>query len=415
MLMRSRNGRMRLLGVMTLLASATALLGFGGAASGAPAKTQAEVVVVDTLPIANARPLDLGIAKGFFAQQNIEIKKQVLQSGNDIVLAAANHNGDIGYISYVPAMVGRTQGIEVSLVAASDVEGTSIDDNWQNILVKGSSSIQKPADLAGKTIAVNALKGLGEVIVKAALEKSGVDPNSIKLLALPFPSMRSALANGQVDAVWTPEPFVSQILSDGGRIVLAPGPTIGKFLPNGGYFAIGDWATKNPGIAKRFATALKQSIQYAQTHTDEVRALAPPLPANVRLPIWSAIVDRAQLLTLAKYAKEFGVITTLPNFTKLIPSTTLTGLSLQATVGSSGFVTLRLNGKVVTKLSAGKYAIIVSDQSTSDNFHLKGPGFDKATSVPKKESLTWTATLAKGTYAFGSDGHKSRNRTFAVR
>ncbi len=50
-------------------------------------------------------------------------------------------------------------------------------------MVKGSSSIRTPADLAGKTVAVNALKGVGEVMIKAALKKSGVNPDSVKLRA----------------------------------------------------------------------------------------------------------------------------------------------------------------------------------------------------------------------------------------
>ena len=37
-------------------------------------------------------------------------------------------------------------------------------------MVKGSSSIRTPQDLAGKTIAVNALKGVGEVVIKGALK-----------------------------------------------------------------------------------------------------------------------------------------------------------------------------------------------------------------------------------------------------
>ena len=77
-------------------------------------------------------------------------------------------------------MIARTQGIKLTAVAASEVEGTNEADNWQNILVKGSSSIRTPADLAGKTIAVNALKGVGEVMIKAALKKVGVDPNSVQ-------------------------------------------------------------------------------------------------------------------------------------------------------------------------------------------------------------------------------------------
>src|SRR5436190_9802580 len=135
------------------------LAALGGSASGATKKATLTTITVDTLPIANGLPLDLGISKGFFSAHGIEIKKQVLQSGNDIVLALANHNGDIGYLGYVPMMIARTQGIPLTLVAASEVEGTSTADNWQNILVKGNSSIRTPADLAGKTIAVNALQG----------------------------------------------------------------------------------------------------------------------------------------------------------------------------------------------------------------------------------------------------------------
>ena len=133
-------------------------------------------ITVNVIPIANVLPLDLGIKKGFFEQQGIEVKKTVLQSGNDIVLALANSNGEIGFAGWVPAMIARTQGIPITAVTTSEVEGTSDADNWQNILVKGSSSIRTPADLAGKTIAVNALKGVGEVMIRAALEKAGVDP-----------------------------------------------------------------------------------------------------------------------------------------------------------------------------------------------------------------------------------------------
>jgi len=206
-----RGSRLLGLSVSGLLAVVVA---FGATAASAPAGPQATVTItVNTLPIANALPMDLGIKKGFFSEQGIEIAKKTLQSGNDIILALQNSSGEIGYVGWVPAMIARTQGIPVTAIAASEVEGTSEADNWQNILVKGSSSIRTPADLAGKTIAVNALKGVGEVAIKAAMKKVGVDPNSIKLLALPFPAMRSALNNGQVDAIWTPEPFLTQALT----------------------------------------------------------------------------------------------------------------------------------------------------------------------------------------------------------
>jgi NitT/TauT family transport system substrate-binding protein len=374
-------------------------------------------ITVDTLPIANGLPLDLGISKGFFDKQGITIKKTVLQSGNDIVLALSNSNGDIGYLGYVPMMIARTSGIPFTLVNASEVEGTSVDDNWQNILVKGSSSIRTPADLAGKTIAVNALKGVGEVVIKSALKKAGVDPNSIKLLALPFPSMRSALANGQVDAIWTPEPFLTQALNiDGARIVMAPGPTLGNFFPNGGYGALQAWVTKNPSLAKKFRTAMNESLVYAQTHPDEIRALLPPATANVRLPIWTTTIDRVQLLALAKDAKEWGVITSLPNFTQLFPSAIRSGTATGLLEGAiaSGKIALKSAGAKPKLLDPGKYLVIVKDTTKTDGFRLSGPGVNKSTAVGKTGTTRWTVTLTAGRYVYSSTKNSKLLGSFRV-
>ena len=346
------NKRFRRRLALVAIPAAVAAACFGGAAVSAPNAT-VTTITVNTLPIANALPLDLGIQKGFFAAQGIEIKKNTLQSGNDIVLSLANNNGDIGYIGYTPAMIGRTQGIPITVVAASETEGTSEADNWQNVVVRGSSSIRTPADLAGKTVALNALKGVAEIVVRGALDKRGVDSGQVKYTVMPFPAMPAALASGLVDAVHTPEPFMSQILAAGGRIVLAPGPELGKYFPNGCYCAREDWVRKNPGLVTRFRAAINQSLVYANSHPDEIRALLPAAIRNIRLPTWSPLVDRVQLLTLAQLAKKYGAITTLPNMTKFVPSFVEGGRTLQATVGQGSFLTLRLDGKVVTRLEAG--------------------------------------------------------------
>ena len=406
---------MRTLGA-ALAAAVLVLAAFAGVAA---SSTEDNVTItIDTLPIANGLPLDLGIQKGFFSAQGIDIKKVMFQSGNDIVLAMANKNGDIGYLGYVPMMIARTQGIPMTVVAASEVEGTSEADNWQNILVKGSSSIQRPADLAGKTIAVNALKGVGEVVIKAALKKLGVDPNSPKLLALTFPTMRTALNNGQVDAIWTPEPFLTQALTiDGDRIVMAPGPVLGNYFPNGGYGALRDWVKNNPDLAKRFRTAINQSLTYAQTHPDEIRALLPAATRNVRLPIWSPLIDRKQLLTLAKYAKEYDVISTLPNFTQLVPSDIRSGIAtglLEGSVGPAASISLKQAGQKAKVLDPGKYLVVVKDNSKALNFHLAGPGVDKKTGVAQKGTARWAVSLAPGTYKYGSDTKGGPRGSFRV-
>jgi NitT/TauT family transport system substrate-binding protein len=409
------NRRARLI-VAVFFGAMLGTLTFTGVAASAPRSHERALVTitVDTLPIANALPMDLGIKKGFFEAEGIEITKRTLQSGNDVVLALANGNGEIGYLGYVPMMIARTQGIPFTAVAASEVEGTSEADNWQNILVRGNSSIRTPADLAGKTVAVNALKGVGEVMIKAALSKRGVNPDSVRLLALPFPQMRSALNNGQVDAVWTPEPFLSQILSDGGRTVLAPGPVLGRFWPIGGYGALNSWVQRNPALATKFRRAINRSLTYAQANPNEIRDLLPAASRNVRLPIWSPLVDRTKLAQLARYTKQYGVISTLPNLTAMVPSIVTGGKNLQGTVGNR-FIALRLDGVAVKNLTKGRYTFVVNDTSRTRNFQLSGPGVHKTTSVRGMGRSTWTVTLKKGTYTFSSVGRPTLKRAFKVR
>ena len=399
------------LGVATLGAMIAGLAIFGGSASSAPRAT-VELRLL-TLPIANALPLDLGVQKGFFSQQGITFKKTTLQSGNDVVLAMGNNNGEIAYAGFVPMMIGSTSGIPLQLLAASEVEGTSTADNWQNILVKGSSSIRTPRDLAGKTIAVNALKGVGEIMIRAAFEKLGMSSNAARLTAVPFPQMRTALNNGQVDAVWTPEPFLSQIISDGGRSVMAPGPVLGKFFPIGGYAAKPSWASANRGLAQRFRAAMNRSLLYAQSHPDEIRALLPAASRNIRLPIWSTIIDRRKLTQLANYSRKYDVISRLPNMRQLVPNSIASGLVLQATA-SPKLVRLRLDGRTVTRLNVGPYVFVVADTSRKQNFHVKGPGVHKSTKLKGRGRATWTVNLRKGVYRYWSDAKPRAKKTFRV-
>jgi hypothetical protein len=164
----------------------------------------------------------------------------------------------------------------------------------------------------------------------------------------------------------------------------------------------------------RFRTAINQSLVYANSHPDEIRAMLPAAIRNIRLPTWSPLVDRVQLLTLAKLAKKYGAITTLPNMTKFVPSFVEGGRTLQGTVGQGSFLTLRLDGRIVTRLRAGKYTVAVADRSTKDNFHLVGGSVNRATSVAKRQNATWILDLKKGVYRYSSDGSTKRKAVFRV-
>jgi plastocyanin len=90
--------------------------------------------------------------------------------------------------------------------------------------------------------------------------------------------------------------------------------------------------------------------------------------------------------------------------------------TLVASVGPGFTISLKKGATKVSTLKPGAYVIKVSDKSTLHNFHLRGPGVNKATSVAFMGSKTFRVTLKAGSYRYQCDPHKSQMRgSFTVR
>src|SRR5712692_7644850 len=97
-----------------------------------------------------------------------------------------------------------------------------------------------------------------------------------------------------------------------------------------------------------------------------------------------AVLGLAVALVLATALAERGPATTR--------RTILTG-----TVGPGFTITLKsATGGRVRRLKPGGYAIVVNDRSPIHNFHLFGPGVNKATSVVKTGRIRWTVKFGRG-------------------
>ena len=82
--------------------------------------------------------------------------------------------------------------------------------------------------------------------------------------------------------------------------------------------------------------------------------------------------------------------------------------TVNGSVGPGFTISLKLAGKKVTKLKATTYKFKITDKSSSHNFRLKGPGYNRAiTSVGFTGTKTVTIKLRNGTYRFQCDPHSS--------
>jgi plastocyanin len=73
------------------------------------------------------------------------------------------------------------------------------------------------------------------------------------------------------------------------------------------------------------------------------------------------------------------------------------------------------SGNPVTHLDPGTYTIQIEDKADIHNFHLTGPGVDKATDIEQTGTFLWTVTFTNGTYRYQCDPHFTTMRgTFTV-
>ena len=295
----------------------------GGGGGGGSAKPV--TIKVGTLPIANAAPMYLGMEKGFFKAEKLTIKPLVGGGGAELIPGMISGDTQFAFVGVIPAITAVAKNVPIKIVTSSDDAAATEAKDWQTLVVPKGSPIKSVQDLPGKTIAVNALRGLAEVVISRSLEKQGVDYHKVKLLEVPFPEMPAALAANRVDAALLTEPFLSAVLAEGGTQIDAPSVETVPNFPNGVYVAADKYIQQSGDIVDRFSRAMNKSLDYAQSHPEEVRRIVPTFTktpkaaaAKMRLPVFDSQLDRKGIELEARLTAKYGIIKEAPSWDELV-------------------------------------------------------------------------------------------------
>jgi NitT/TauT family transport system substrate-binding protein len=306
-----------------------ALVVLGGCGSEdepAPTREEPTEITVGVLPIADMAPLYLGIQKGFFREEGLEVKTQVAQGGAAIVPAVVSGDFQFGFGNNVSLMIARSKGLPLKIVTEG-VQGAPDEQSWANgLLVAEDSPIRSVEDLAGRTFAVTTLKNNAEVTIKATLEKEGVDISKLKFVEVPFPEMNTAVQRGRADVAWQAEPFVTIGEQQGMRNIVDPMWATAPNLSIATYFGAEPYLNENPEVAKGFAAAMRRSLDYAADHPDEARAIIPTyseikgeLLEQIQLANWSSELNVSSIEQTAELARKYGVLQEELDLQALLP------------------------------------------------------------------------------------------------
>jgi NitT/TauT family transport system substrate-binding protein len=307
------------------VATTIALAGCSPTDPDAPAEPAADgaltEVTLGLIPITDVAPIYLGIEQGFFADHGLELDIQLAQGGAAIVPAVVSGEYDFGYSNVVSLLVAHQNEIPIQVISNGSTS-TNVDGaDTTEVAALADSGIDDVLDLAGKTVAINALSNFGEITIRNSMEQAGGDPDSMTFVEVPYPNMPAQLAAGEVDAAWTTEPFRTQIVQEGGVVVASPMVDMAENFDSAFYFASAETVSSDPELVSDFRAALSESFAYATGNEDAVReiiqdyaGLSPELAAEVGLSQWLPEINRDGLETLAGAAEKYGVLSGEPDY-----------------------------------------------------------------------------------------------------
>src|SRR4051812_47724754 len=283
-------------------------------------------VKVGAIPIVDVAPLHLGIAKGFFREQNLDVQVVNTTGGAAAVPGVVSGQFDFAFGNVVSLIVARSQGIDLkALVEGNSSTGVAGKD-FGGIVVPKDSTITSAAGLSGKRVSVNNLKNVGDTTVRASVRKAGGDPTSIDFVELPFPDMPAAVANHRVDAAWIVEPFFTIAKDQGAKVIVSNFVDAAPNMTVSAYFTAQQTIDEQPDMVRRFTAAIKKSLAYAQAHPDEARRalltytqIPPDVADRLTLPAWPQQINKASVQRLADLMETDGLVTQKVDVTKMYP------------------------------------------------------------------------------------------------
>jgi len=302
------------------------LAGCGGGDEGAAPSGEGgttKLTVQETAGVPSAF-VAFGVEKGIFDKHKLQIDLQPTQGGAATIPALVNGDIQVGGSNVVSLLLASSKNLPIRAIAGGTSAQQSGEDFGALLAAKGKG-ISEPEDLEGKTVAVNTLNNIAEVVVKAALEEDGVDPESLELAEVPFPEMQPALAKGSVDAAFSIEPFVTQSVQQGDKVLGYSYVDTESSMQVGAYAVTNRFAESDPELVKRFQAAVAETAAYVDANEDEFRTflsksakIPPDLAKEIVLPKWTGEVNAESLANTAKLMERYGLVDSPVDSAKLL-------------------------------------------------------------------------------------------------
>lgn len=284
----------------------------------------------------------IGFANGAFAKAlgpEVTIDWKMFNAGPAEVEALFAGELDLAYMGPGPAINAyvKSKG-RLPVVIAGAADGGAA------LIVRPAAGIRSPADFRGKRIATPQLGNTQDIAFRGWLNDHGLASaekgGDVQVMPMENPNQLTLFRLGQIDGAWSPEPWASRLVHEGGGVAYLDERELWKNRTGGRFattvlIAHPKFLKAHPDLAKRWVTAHVELTTWITDHSDDAKALVnrrikevvgKPLPPAVLDSAWSRVRFTADpikesLAQSVRWAFEQGFLGRKePDISKLIDS-----------------------------------------------------------------------------------------------
>ncbi len=248
--------------------------GSGAAATTEAASTAASgdatklTFVLDYTPNTNHSGVYVAIAKGYYADENLDVEVvQPPEDGADALVGTGKAQVGMGYQDVMANYLGSDDKLPVTAIAAT------IQHNTSGIMSRAGEGIDRPRGMEGKRYGTWD-QDVEKAIVKSVVETDGGDFSKVELV--PSGDEVSGLKSNQFDCVWGYEAWGLQNAKIQGLdcdywSFRSIDSAFDYYTPV--IIANDDFLKDSPDVAKAFLRATKKGYEFCVENPDEAAQL----------------------------------------------------------------------------------------------------------------------------------------------
>ena len=226
-------------------------------------KAEPQKVSIGLLRLTSSAPLFIGIEKGFFKDEGIDLQVEWFDAAHPIAVATASNKVDVGATGITASLYNMiASGQKLTIVADKGREEKGYPSS--SLVVRKAlfdEGVTKLEDLKGKKIGITQKGSTFQYMIGRMLEAKGMTVDDVEIVPLgKLGSIMASLEGNQIDAAILNEPNPTKAEKAGYGKVILPVADVIEYQTSGIFYS--PEMNKNQELGTKFMKAYIKSCNY---------------------------------------------------------------------------------------------------------------------------------------------------------